>query len=154
MRNLMLLLVGIAACRPAESAVREDEVDTLDPAAGIDSLHARFLDAYNKDDAKALAETYTEDTRFIFGGSLLQGRAAMEEAWKREVASMSDLKAVTIDRVIRGDVATLTERFSQQYREPDGKTVADSGYFVALVRREADGQWRWQTVMLSRPPVE
>ena len=154
MRNVMLLLLGATACRPAESVVRKEDAATARAAAGIDSLHARFLAAYNKDDAKAIAETYTEDTRFINGGKLEEGRATQEEGWKRELPSLSDLKLTTIDRVIRGDVATLTERFVQQYHRPDGKTIADSGYGMIVVRRDADGQWRWQTVMVSRPAAE
>jgi ketosteroid isomerase-like protein len=54
-------------------------VDTVEAATGIDSLEARFIAAYNRDDPKALAETYTEDVRFIQDGAVEEGRAPMEE---------------------------------------------------------------------------
>jgi uncharacterized protein (TIGR02246 family) len=155
MRNVMLLLLGVAACQPAESAVRDDAVkvlDTAEAAAGIDSLEARFMAAYNRDDAKAIAETYTQDVRFIQDGTVEQGRALMEKGWSPEVANLSDLKLTTVERVVREDVGVLTQRFAQQYRTPEGKTVTDSGYFVGMVRRDPDGQWRYHTVVLSRPP--
>ena|SRR6188472_457829 len=83
--NVMLLLLRVAACQPAESAVREDAVkvlDTAETATGIDSLEARFIVAYNRDDPKNMAETYTEDVRFIQDGTVEEGRARMEEGWR------------------------------------------------------------------------
>lgn len=127
-------------------------VDTVEAATGIDSLEARFIAAYNRDDPKALAETYTEDVRFIQDGTVEEGRAPMEKGWRASAPALSDLRLTTVERVIRGDVGVLTQRFTQQYRAPGGKTVTDSGYFVAMVRRDPDGQWRYHTVMLSRPP--
>ena len=126
--------------------------DTVAAAAGVDSLMARFVDAYNRDDAKALAETYSEDVNFLLEGIALHGRSAVEQGWKENLASLSDLKIMPMERVVRGDVAVLTDRFQQQLKMPNAKTVTDSGYYLAMVRREADGQWRWHSVMLSRVP--
>ena len=145
-----ILLVGCSDQRKPASAA--GAADTAEATAGIDSLESRFLSAYNLDDAKALAETYTEDVRFIQNGSAEEGRARMEEGWQANVASLSDIKLTTVNQVVRGDMGVLTQRFSQQYRTPEGKTVTDSGYFVGMVRREPDGQWRYQTAVLSRPP--
>ena len=125
--------------------------DTAAAAAGIDSLKARFFEAYNQDDPKAIAETYSEDVNFILDGMLLHGRAAVEQGWKDNMKALSGLKFTPVERLIQGDMATLTERFEQQYTRPNGKTVTDSGYYVAVVRREAGG-WRWHTLLLSRPP--
>jgi uncharacterized protein (TIGR02246 family) len=145
-----ILLVGCSDRREPASAA--GAADTAEATAGIDALESRFLAAYTRDDFKAIAESYTEDVRFIQDGSAEEGRARMEEGWKSNVASLSDLKLTTVTRVVRGDIGVLTQRFSQQYRTPEGKTVTDSGYFVGMVRREPDGQWRYQTVVLSRPP--
>jgi hypothetical protein len=89
-------------------------------------------------------------TQFISGGSLDRGRAATEEGWKREVANLSDFKMVTLERVIERP-SDADRALTQQYHTPDGKTVAASGYFVALVVRDVNGQWRWQMVTHSRP---
>jgi ketosteroid isomerase-like protein len=155
MRNWMLLLLGVTACRPAASAVREHAVEVSDStqaAAGIDSLEARFLAAYNRDDHAGIAETYSPDVRFVLEGITVEGRVRLEEAWKEQVAALNGLKFTTVDRVISGDIGLLTQRFAQQERAPDGKTVIDSGYAVSLVRLDPDGQWRYHTVVLSRPP--
>jgi ketosteroid isomerase-like protein len=92
---------GVTACGKSAASEAGAVADTTGAGAGIDSLHARFLAAYDKDDAKAVAETYIEDTRFITEGKLETGRAAMEDGWKRELPSLSDLKLIPIERVIR-----------------------------------------------------
>lgn len=161
MRSIVIVLTAlILGCRPSNdsgaSAAPPGDVsgsaDTVEAATGIDSLEARFIAAYNRDDPKAMAETYTEDVRFIQDGIVEEGRARMEEGWRANAAALSDLQLTTVERIIRGDVGVLTQRFTQQYRTPAGKTVTDSGYFVGMVRRDPDGQWRYHTVVLSRPP--
>ena len=150
----------VLGCQPSNNSTStaapprgvDASVDTVEAAAGIDSLEARFIAAYNRDDSKALAETYAEDVRFIQDGTVEEGRALMEEGWRANAAALSDVKLTTVERVIRSDVGVLTQRFTQQYRTPAGKTVTDSGYFVGMVRRDPDGQWRYHTVVLSRPP--
>ena len=123
--------------------------DSAEAAAGIDTLEARFLAASNRDDARALAALYTEDVHFISDGAVQSGRGDMEDGWKSSLGDLSDLKLTTLERVMQGDVATVTQRFSQRY-----KTIVDSGYVVQIVRRGPDGQWRYGTVVMSRPPME
>ena len=123
--------------------------DSATAAAGVDTLEARFLAAYNRHDGHGLAGLYTEDVRFISDGAIQTGRAEMEEGWKSSLGDLSDLKLTTLERVMQGDVVTVTQRFAQRY-----KTIVDSGYAVQVVHREADGQWRYRTVVLSRPPME
>lgn len=81
---------------------------------GVDSFEARLIAAYNRGDPKALAEMYTEDLRFILDGTVQEGRARMEEAWRGNAAALSDVKLTTVERVIRGDVGVLTQRFTQR----------------------------------------
>jgi uncharacterized protein (TIGR02246 family) len=162
--SMRSIVIGVTAlvlgCQPSNNARETADApsdvnaaaDTVEAASGIDSLEARFIAAYNRDDPKALAETYTEDVRFIQDGTVEEGRARMEEGWRANAAALSDVKLTTVERVIRGDVGVLTQRFTQQYRTSAGKTVTDSGYFVGMVRRDPDGQWRYHSVVLSRPP--
>ena len=149
------VLVTMAGCgspgaaRVAAGAAGRPPADSAEAAAGIDSLEARFLAAYNRDDARALAALYTEDVHFISDGAVQSGRGDMEDGWKSSLGDLSDLKLTTLERVMQGDVATVTQRFSQRY-----KTIVDSGYVVQIVRRAPDGQWRYRTVVMSRPPME
>ena len=158
LRVTLLPVALVLACTPAGERAESPAStgmapgDTAAAAAGVDSLMARFLDAYNRNDAKALAETYSEDVNFMLEGVIVHGRAAVEKGWSDNVAALDGLTFTPIERVISGDVAVLTDRFEQKTKMPGGKTVVDSGYSLAMVRREADGRWRWHSVMLSRPP--
>jgi uncharacterized protein (TIGR02246 family) len=158
-RTVLFSLALALACSPtprqrAETASSNEPTatDTVAAAAGIDSLKARFLAAYNRDDPKALAETYTEDVNFILDGTLIHGRPAVEQGWKENVSALAGLKFSPIERKISGDVGMVADRFEQQYKMPNGRTVTDSGYALSMVQRGADGQWRWHTLMLSRLP--
>ena len=149
---VLVALVGCSSpgtARVAAGGEGGPTVDSAAAAAGVDTLEARFLAAYNRDDAHALAGLYTEDVRFISDGVEQTGRADMEDGWKSSLGDLSDLKLTTLERVMQGDVVTVTQRFAQRY-----KTIVDSGYAVQIVHREPDGQWRYRTVVLSRPPME
>ena len=149
---VLVALVGCSspgAARTATGGASRPVADSAEAAAGIDTLEARFLAAYNRDDARALAGLYTEDVRFISDGVVQTGRAEMEDGWKSSLGDLSDLKLTTLERVMQGDAVTVTQRFAQRY-----KSIVDSGYALQVVHREPDGQWRYRTVVLSRPPME
>jgi uncharacterized protein (TIGR02246 family) len=126
--------------------------DTGSALAAIDNLSARFLAAYQRRDAAAIAALHTEDVRFISDGTVDRGRATLERNWRAMLPSLSDLHYTVIERVVSGDLATETLRFTQQYQYR-GKTVTDSGYAVSVLRRGRDGRWRYHTHMVSRVPA-
>ncbi len=161
-RTLLIATALVAAAcspsgdgRPANEAgaLSADQAsDTAGTTAALDSLAAQFAAAYNRDDAAAIAALHTDDVRFISEGTVEEGRAKLEEGWKKELPSLSGLKITTLDRVVGGDLATETIRFSQQYRNK-GRTETDSGYAVSVLRRGPDGRWRYFTHALSRVPI-
>ncbi|HUR93709.1 MAG TPA: nuclear transport factor 2 family protein [Gemmatimonadales bacterium] len=119
--------------------------------AAIDSLAARFMAAYDRDDAAAIVALHTADARFVSDGRIDYGRATLERGWRRSLPEISGLKITLLERAVSGDLATEIIRFTQQYRHA-GKTVTDSGYAVSVLRREPDGAWRYHTHALSRIP--
>ena len=165
---LVLAVVTLAPCAAAAQFDREDstlkerigreanppvDAGAADRAslAAIDSLTARFLAAYDRDDAAAIVALHTDDARFISDGRVDHGRAALERGWKRSLPEISGLRITLLNRVVSGNLATQTIRFTQRYRH-GGKTVTDSGYAVSVLRREPDGAWRYHTHALSRVP--
>ena len=169
-RALLVLVTALAtiAARPAWSqfdrspaAESKDRIrreanpppaDTGSALADIDSLSARFLAAYQRRDAAAIAALHTDDVRFISDGVVDHGRATLERNWKAMLPNLSDLRFTVVERVVSGDLATETLRFTQHYRYR-GKTLTDSGYAVSVLRRGRDGQWRYHIHMVSRVPV-
>ena len=119
--------------------------------AAIDRLDAQFLDAYQRDDPAAIAALHTDSVRFISEGTLEEGRAALERGWRTSLPALSDLTITTLERVVSGDLAAETIRFTQHYRN-QGRLEVDSGYAVSVLQRDSTGQWRYRTHALSRVP--
>lgn len=137
----------------ATSGISGSISDTAAATPAIDSIAAEFVAAYDRDDAAAIAALHTDDVRFISEGTVEKGRARLEEGWKNSLPDLSDLKITTLERVVSGDLAAETIRFTQQYRN-QGKTEVDSGYAVSVLRRGPDGRWRYHTHALSRLPAK
>jgi uncharacterized protein (TIGR02246 family) len=159
---LMAALLAAVACTPArEDRPTTDEAtsaggtatDTAASMAAIDSIHAQFIDAYNRDDAATIAALHTDNIRFISEGTVEEGRARLEEGWKNSLPVLSDLRITILERLVSGDLATETIRFTQQYRK-GGTTEVDSGYAVSVLRRDSNGRWRYHAHALSRVPAK
>lgn len=154
-----VLLTTLTACnsapesRPeANAAAAEASGGATDSAAalaGIDSVGAAFQAAYNRDDAAGIAALHTDDVLFVNGGTVEEGRAKLQAGWKSALPDLSDLKITVLDRVVSGDLAAETIRFTQQYKNR-GKMETDSGYAVSVLHRDSSGQWRYHAHALSR----
>ena len=84
MKMRLLLALASLAISPVVSAVAEEQ-NTVDPEVRqqIEAVVAKFEDAYNKNDAAAIATLYTADAAEVFekesaGGSAC-GREAVEQ---------------------------------------------------------------------------
>jgi uncharacterized protein (TIGR02246 family) len=132
-----------------------DEEDTTAALAGIDSLIDRFVAAANRDDAAAVAATYTDSSLGIGDGEIMDSaETAMEAVWKEQLPYLSDMKVNTVRRSARGDLGVVLFQGTQHVTPPKGKGEAhtDSIWALSEVRRGADGLWRWHTWVVSGRP--
>ncbi len=147
MRSCLIVALGMAlSCRTSS---------TTEGTAGIDSLNARLIAAYERDDAAAVAALHTENVLGVIEGAIVDtSRATLEQHWRKTLPMLSGMKLTTIRRDIHGDLAVLLMHGTQQV-QPKGikKAYTDSAYVLAEVRRGADGQWRYHTLMVSRRPA-
>jgi uncharacterized protein (TIGR02246 family) len=157
--TLCIALLSCIACSPKDrrgensaSSDGDPAVDSASSLAGLDSTERSFLAAYNRKDVEGILANYTNDIRFVLEGKVFEGKEAIRKPWERSLQTLSGLKFTPITRTTSGDQAVLLESFTQQYREPGKPAQTDSGYSLAIVRRQPDGRWLYQTVMLSRPP--
>lgn len=72
-----------------------------------------------------MAARHPDDLLFMMDGMMDRGRKEIEEGWKPSVASPDDLKLTTPDPSIRGDIAALTQRFAQRFRNESRKMAVD-----------------------------
>jgi hypothetical protein len=152
MRNVMLLVLGLAACRPAASAVRENAVDVSEVTVtdaerrrmedSVATWIARAFHDWEQGDSARLMATYMpgDDPIVSAGdGQLYRSRDSM-------AAFLSDLDKITgkkaefekpIIDVLAPGIAAATYRIKFQGVNPDKKKFAREGvYSVVVAERE------------------
>lgn len=101
------------------------------PACRPEDVHRRFAEAVNAGDLEALAELYPVPRP---GGSrALQDLLALKPQISVETRSV----------VRAGRVALLGSRWRLAGTTPEGRAVALAGTGTEMVRRQADGSWRY-----------
>ena len=136
----LLTLVGFAVGFAAPAIAQEQ--NTIDPEVRqqIEAVLAKYEDAYNKNDAAAIAALYTADAAEVFneytaGGGSACGREAIQQTYAGQFASSPlklSFKLVQVYAI--GDDVCAVSEFSRQLRS--GK-----GYNAKILVREPDG-WK------------
>jgi uncharacterized protein (TIGR02246 family) len=114
--------------------------------ADIDAANAKFVDAFNKGDAAAVAQFYAEQATVLPpGAAMVKGRAAIQVFWqgaiKDGVKNLS-LQAVQVDRF--GRAAREIGTFGLDAPDPQKQMTHIEGKYVVLWRRVAD-TWKLDT---------
>ena len=105
------------------------------PACRPEDVHRRFAEAVNAGDLKALAELYPAGG----GPSAKKGRKALQDL----LALKPQISVETRSVVRAGKVALLGSRWRLAGTTPEGQAVALTGTGTEMVRRQADGSWRY-----------
>ena len=114
------------------------------PAASPEQAHQLFVEYFNAADIDALVSQYEPKTTLQpFPGNPVSGHAAIREA----LIEFLKLKAhmeLKVDKVLRADdVALIFSSWSLKGTGLDGKPLDQTGQTSDVVRRQADGLWRF-----------
>jgi uncharacterized protein (TIGR02246 family) len=144
-----MVLVLVLASRPAVAAESGQEAQDLRAIrAAVDS----YVAAYNRGDAKVVAEHWSETGRWISpSGRVVQGRKAIEEEMKAILAENPGIRLEVLNpriRFVTADVAIEegTARVLRPGQPPD-----DSGYLA--IHAKKDGKWRLDSVRETELPA-
>ncbi len=103
------------------------------PACRPEDVHRLFAEAMNAGDLKALAELYPA-----------RGGAAPIRNGLRNLLALKPRISVETRSVVRaGEVALLGSRWRLVGTTPEGRAVTLAGTGTEMVRRQADGSWRY-----------
>jgi uncharacterized protein (TIGR02246 family) len=154
--------VAIAGCGEGTQAGRGAEhagasvdgrgaarVDTAAVTAGVDSLNARFVRAFNADDSSAFGGFYTDDAVYISAGPVERGRERINRGYFGSMPYTSGTALRRLDLRIGDGLAVETGVYTQQVTPRGGAERADSGLYVAVVERQPDGAWRWRSMAVG-----
>lgn len=149
-RSLLGLSWFALACAPAADNSQVQQMGAAnDPAAvrsAIEAQIAGFERALISGDTAALLDAYTNDA-IIFPANQKAVRARAE----RSAFNAGMLGAMTVtaadittdDLIVTGDYAIETGSYTMTMKpKAGGKAMADTGKFLAVWQKQADGSWK------------
>ena len=102
-----------------------------------------FGERVNADDAAGVAALYESEGVLVFQGTTFQGPEQIRGFLEGMTAAQARI-TMNVKHVVRaGDVAVLYNDWSMTVTGADGKTEASSGKAIEVVRRQADGSWKY-----------
>jgi uncharacterized protein (TIGR02246 family) len=103
-----------------------------------------FSDAFNSGDVDAVMALYEPDAVLVpEPGRTVAGSAAIREALQGFLALKGRIELRLKRAISAGDTALVSSSWSLAGTGPDGSPVALSGDTTEVVRRQADGTWRY-----------
>ena len=149
------LLAG--ACRPAPGEGASSAAATAEPLAAADLAAIRgtdsgFTTAAEAGNAAGVAAMYLPDAHLMPpNAAAIQGRDAIEKFWGGLLGAYQIQFSVTSDEVEgRGDLAYARGHYTLDGTpKAKGAPIHDEGKFLEILRRQADGSWRYAVDMYS-----
>ncbi len=112
----------------------------------ITAANRRFMDAFKRDDAAAIAAGYTADGHLLVPHMApICGRAAIEAVFRAMGGHGHTLEPVTAELEGHSDTAIETGRYT---RKDAGGATLDTGKYV-LIWKRVDGVWQMHRDMVS-----
>lgn len=141
------LAATAAACAQSDSAVMQQggATDVAAVRSAVDAANATFAEAIQRGDSLTLASLYDVDAMVMPQGmNASTGRAAIQSMFAGLLSqfTVSNMTLVTQDVVASGDLAVETGRYSWTLTPKNGKAMPDSGKYVVVWRKQADGSWK------------
>ena len=143
----LLALSGCAAPPPAEPPAPAGLTDA--DRAAIEAASLSWADAANAGDCDRLAAGYAEDAILMPPNHpAVEGRAAIRE-WCVATPKMTDNVLEVFEIEGSGDLAYVVGRYSTVVHLDGIGAVPDSGKYMEIRRRTADGTWEMTRDMFN-----
>ena len=110
----------------------------------IRSAGQRFAEAYNRGDAAAVADFYTQDAKIMPPNrEMVSGKQAIEAFWKTTLEmGMRKLSIETAEVGYDGNLAYDRGIITVSTGPEAGQPVTVRSKYLVLLKRQADGPWK------------
>jgi len=114
------------------------------PASKPEDMPRTFVSAFNSGDIDQLMELYEPDALLVpEPGQVASGVLAIRGALNAFLALNGKIEIVTKRVLHSGDLALLSTTYTIDGSGPDGSPVHLEGATTEVIRRQADGFWRY-----------
>lgn len=144
----LAIAAATAACAKTERSAVMQQGTAGDVAAvrrAIDSLNATMADAVRRRDSVTAGSLYDIDAMVMPEGmTAAAGRAAIQARFGDLLSHLAaaNVTLTTQDVTVSGDLAVETGRYAWALTPKSGKTMVDSGKYVVVWKKQADGSWK------------
>lgn len=110
----------------------------------IESVNARFADAFNRGDVASIGALYTEDATVLPPNSeMIRGRKPIEEFWKAvRGMGVRGVQLRTMEVESSGPLAYEIGNATLDLGAEGGKARTDTIKYVVVWKRQADNSWK------------
>ena len=146
--TLFLSSLPLSACtKPAAQADANAAAANTDAAvAAVKSAEGEMLAAFQAKDAAKLTSHYTSDALLAIPGRTVKGTEAIAKANAGDFADPGFALTFvndTTDVAASGDLGYTSGTFNVSYTDPKTKKVVkESGTYVTVFHKQADGSWK------------
>jgi uncharacterized protein (TIGR02246 family) len=138
----LLAFAAIAGAQaPAQSSAADPEIRKI-----IDAGNTKYVDAFAKSDAGALAGLYDESgARLSPNGVVVRGRPAIAESvagFMKSVTGPIKVNIETQDLWVVDDLAYETGKYAYTFTPPGKTETQTGGHYVTVWKHQADGGWK------------
>ena len=114
------------------------------PARTPEECHTAWMEAFNAGDLDQLMGFYEPDCVLVpQPGQVVTGTDAVRQALQSFLALKGTMDLRLRRALQNGDVALLVSDWTLAGKGPDGSPVSLGGTTTDVVRRQADGTWRY-----------
>lgn len=120
----------------------------------IAAANAAFGEAIRRGDAAAVAGLYAEDARLMPPNSeMVQGRDGIRAFWWGGIQlGIKNAVLTTVDVLGMNDLVCEIGRYDLSIEPEGGEPVGDSGKYVVVWKRTAEGAWKMQVDIWNTSP--
>jgi uncharacterized protein (TIGR02246 family) len=136
-------LSGTASAHSTNSHSRGKKAGVA-PVTDIDKLYDAWQDRMNAGDLEGLVDLYVEDVTYVNPeGKVLVGKAAVLADFAEVLALKPHIVLGDRKHLLYHDVALTTNHWRMTFAGPDGKEQVLTGGGIEVMRKQADGGWRY-----------
>jgi len=114
------------------------------PVTDIDKLYDAWQVRFNMGDLEGLVDLYFDDVTYVNpDGKLMIGKARVHEDFVELLALKPQIVLGDRRHVLYQDIALTTNHWRMNFDSPDGVKQELTGGGIEVMRKQADGGWRY-----------